>query len=220
VRIPRTNHAALLLATLLLLGASGRVDEARFATPPRSPRFTPPAAGVILADDFSGSGILPHWRVDRESVWTISRGMLRADLPDVKQLRSLIRAGDSTWIDYAVDVDVCMMRGVDKGVVVRVEGDNGIGIDLRSGSYQDVVAYLREWPMGKAQATNANGVWNHLRVEMRGNRLRVRVNGELRLERIDARRARARGGIALPAYTGGIGKCTVYYDNVVVTKLD
>ena len=72
----------------------------------------------------------------------------------------------------------------------------------------------------EAQATNANGVWNHLRVEIRGDRMRVRVNGEVRLERTDARSARPRGGIALPAYTGGVGQCTVYYDNVIVTKLD
>jgi len=213
-------QAPLLLATLLLLGASGRVDEARVASPPRSPRFAPPATGVLFADDFSAPGLSAHWRPDRAGVWSVTRGMLRADLPDEKQLRSLIRTGDSSWTDYAVDVDICMMRGVDKGVIVRVEGDNGIGIDLRSGVYQDVVMYLRALPMGKAQATNANGVWNHLRVEIRGNRLRVRVNGELRLERTDARSARPRGGIALPAYTGGVGQCTVYYDNVVVTKLD
>ncbi len=209
-----------MLATLLLVGASGRVDEARVASPPRSPRFAPPTSRVLLAEDFSGTTIAAHWRPDREGVWSVTRGMLRADLPDTKQLRSLIRTGDSTWTDYVVDLDVCMMRGVDKGVVVRVDGDTGIGIDLRSGTYQDVVAYLREWPMGKAQATNANGVWNHLRVEIRGKRLRVSVNGELRLEREDARNARPRGGIALPAYTGGIGQCTLYYDNVVVTRLD
>lgn len=213
-------QAPLLLATLLLLGASGRVDEARVASPPRSPRFAPPATGVLFADDFSAPTLSAQWRPDRAGVWSVTRGMLRADLPDEKQLRSLIRTGDSSWTDYAVDVDICMMRGVDKGVIVRVEGDNGIGIDLRSGVYQDVVMYLRALPMGKAQATNANGVWNHLRVEIRGDRLRVRVNGDVRLERTDARSARPRGGIALPAYTGGVGQCTVYYDNVVVTKLD
>lgn len=213
-------HAPLLLATLLLVGASGRVDEARVASPPRSPRFAPPATGVLFADDFSRPTLSAQWRPDRSGVWSVSRGMLRADLPDEKQLRSLIRVGDTSWTDYAVDVDICMMRGVDKGVIVRVEGDNGIGIDLRSGVYQDVVMYLRALPMGKAQATNANGVWNHLRVEIRGDRLSVRVNGDVRLERTDARSARPRGGIALPAYTGGVGQCTLYYDNVVVTKLD
>jgi hypothetical protein len=44
----------------------------------------------------------------------------------------------------------------------------------------------------------------------------VRVNGELRLDRSIAR-AERRGGIALAAYTGGVGECTVYYDNVIVT---
>lgn len=220
VRIHGLIRLPMLLATLLLLGASGRVDEARVASPPRSPRFAPPAAGVLFADDFSAPSLSAHWRPDRDGVWTVTRGMLRADLPDEKQLRSLIRGGDSSWTDYAVDVDICMMRGVDKGVIVRVEGDSGIGIDLRSGAYQDVVMYRGPLPMGKAQATNANGVWNHLRVEIRGDRLRVRVNGDVRLERTDARSARPRGGIALPAYTGGVGQCTVYYDNVIVTKLD
>lgn len=210
----------VLLAALLLLGASGRVDEARLASPPRSPRFVTPVSGVLFAEDFSGTALARTWRPDRDGVWSVSRGMLRADLPDVKQVRSLIRAGDSTWTDYSVDLDICMMRGVDKGVIVRLEGESGIGVDLRSGSYQDVVVYLREWPMGKAQATNANGSWNHLRVEIKGTRLRVFVNGELRLQREDARRARPRGGIALPAYTGGVGQCTVYYDNVVVTRAE
>lgn len=213
-------RVSILLAALLVPAAGSGMDEARVATPPRSPRFAPPAHGVLLADDFSGGVLGGHWRPDQDGIWTVTRGMLRADLPDVKQTRSLIYAGDSTWTDYAVDVDICMMRGVDKGVIVRIEGETGLGIDLRSGSYQDLVAYLREWPMGRAQATNANGVWNHLRVEVRGTRVRVRVNGDLRFERKDVRNLRASGGIALPAYTGGVGQCTVYYDNVVVTKLD
>ncbi len=32
-------------------------------------------------------------------------------------------------------------------------------------------------------------------------------------------RAPPRGGIALSAYAGGVGQCTVYYDNVVVPPL-
>lgn len=216
---PRPIALLLLFAVLVLSGAAGRVDEARVASPPRSPRFAPPATGVLFADDFSGPTLSPQWQPDRAGTWTISHGLLRADLPDEKQLRSMIRVGDSTWTDYAVDLDICMMRGVDKGVIVRADSDNGIGIDLRSGSYQDVVVYRGALPMGRAQATNANGVWNHLRVEIDGSRLRVRVNGDLRLERAESRGAKPHGGIALPAYTGGVGQCTVYYDNVVVTRL-
>ena len=79
--------------------------------------------------------------------------------------------------------------------------------------------YERQNSMGKARATNANGTWNHLRVEARGNRYRVYVNGELKLDKVDSRNARRAGSIALPAYTGGVGQCTVYYDNVIVTSL-
>ncbi len=204
-------------ATLLIVGAA--TDGTRLALPSTPPRPNKPQHGVLFTDDFT-SGTLKGWSPDRLGVWSVTHGMLRADLPDQKQLRSLIYAGDTAWTNVAVDVDVCMMRGVDKGVVVRVQGESGMGVDLRGGSYQDVLMYQREWPMGRASATNANGTWNHLRVEARADRFRVFVNGELKIDRPDARNARSSGRIALPAYTGGVGQCTVYYDNVVVTSLD
>jgi hypothetical protein len=204
-------------ATLLLVGTA--TDATRFARPSPAPPLHRPGHGVLFADDFS-SGTLKGWTPDRLDVWSVSHGMLRADLPDQKQVRSLLYAGDTSWTNVAVDLDVCMMRGVDKGVVVRVGGTSGMGVDLRGGSYQDVLMYLRDWPMGRANATNANGAWNHLRVVASGDRFRVFVNGELKIDRPDARSARRSGRIALPAYTGGVGQCTVYYDNVVVTALD
>jgi len=205
----------MMLGWAALCGAAP-ADPERFATPPPVPRFAPPATGVLLADDFSAG--LGRWTADRDSVWSVWRGMLRADLPDQKQLRSLLYGGSEDWRDYALDFDVCMMRGVDKGAIVRVQGGAGVGIDLRGGTYQDVVMYVREWPLGKASATNANGVWQHVRIEVRGERYRVLVNGQLRLDRTDARRAQGR--IAFAAYTGGAGRCTVYYDNVIVTALE
>jgi hypothetical protein len=204
-------------ATLLLVGTA--TDVTRLARPSPAPPLHKPGHGVLFADDFS-SGTLKGWTPDRLDVWSVTHGMLRADLPDQKQVRSLLYAGDTSWTNVAVDVDVCMMRGVDKGVVVRVGGASGMGVDLRGGSYQDVLMYLRDWPMGRASATNANGAWNHLRVVASGDRFRVFVNGELKIDRQDARSARRSGRIALPAYTGGVGQCTVYYDNIVVTALD
>ena len=101
--------------------------------------------------------------------------------------------------------------------MVRVQGQSGVGVDLRGGMYQDVVMYVREWPLGKASIVNANTVWHHVRIEAKDDHFRVFVNGDLRLDRNDARRPQGR--IALAAYTGGNGQCTVYYDNVTVTEL-
>ena len=214
-----TSLRSLLVVGTVLLLAGAAHDDTRFAMPSSSPRLQRPANGVLFADDFS-SRDLSAWTPDRPGVWTAHRGLMRADLPDQKELRSLAYAGDTSWTDVALDVDVCMMRGVDKGAILRVQGESGIGVDLRGGSYQDVVMYLRQWPMGRAAVTNANGTWNHLRIEARGQRYRVFVNGELKLERTDNRATPPRGRIALPAYTGGVGQCTVYYDNVLVTALD
>lgn len=204
-----------VVCALLSLGAGS--DSARFAMPGSAPK-PPRAPDALFSETFSDG--MAHWVTDREGVWTVTHGMLRADLPDEKQQRSFIYAGDPRWTDVAVDLDVCQMRGVDKGVVVRVDGESGIAVDLRGPGYQDVVLNRREWPMGRAPVINGNGIWHHLRVEARGHHYRVFVNGDLVLERTDSRRARPNGRIALPAYTGGVGQCTVYYDNVVVTPLE
>jgi hypothetical protein len=212
MRTFRPTYAVLPLA-LLLTGAS---DPTRFALPPSPPRFSPPHGEVMFSDDFSGD--LSKWEADTSAAWTVWRRMLRADLPDQRQARAFLYAGSEDWRDYALDFDVCAMRGVDKGAAVRVQRETGFAMDLRGGTYQDVVAYLREWPLGKAPATNANGTWNHVRLEVQGNHFRVFVNDERKIDRFDQRRAKGR--IALAAYSGGTGQCTVYYDNVVVTKLE
>ena len=211
VVIRRLIRNALVLALLLCCGAA---DTTHGVPPPESPAFRLPGRGVLLAEDFSGD--LAAWRPDRAGVWSVRHGVLRGDLPDQRQVRSLIWAGDSTWQDYALDFDVCMMRGVDKGAVVRAQGDIGIGVDVRGGSYQDVVAYVRQWPLGKAGAITSDAAWNHVQIETVAERVRVWINGELRLDRTQARTRRGR--IALAAYTGGGGQCTVYYDNVAVTE--
>jgi len=207
----------VLLTTMAVLALGAAPDPIRNALP--SPMRSPAVpADALFSDDFANG--LGKWQPDREGVWSIRRGMLRADLPDAKQERSFIYAGDESWTDYAVELDVCMMRGVDKGIAVRVQGNNaGIGVDLRGPGYQDVVANRREWRLGRASVTNANGMWHHLRVEARGHTYRVFVNGDLKLDLYDGRKSLANGRIALPAYTGGVGECTVYYDNVVVTPL-
>jgi 3-keto-disaccharide hydrolase len=210
--------AALLLGVVVLLDAAS-LDPSREALPPMGSRRTPVRGTLLFSDNFDDGG-LAGWTADRSGVWKVRRGMLRAVLPDAKQERSLLYAGSDQWEDYAVELDVCAMRGVDKGVVVRVQGESGIGVDLRGPGYHDVLLHRREWPMGKARVNNGNAVWQHLRVEAHGHRYRVWVNGALALDRTDSRKARPRGRIALAAYTGGTGQCTVYYDNVAVVALD
>ena len=214
-----TNTFGFLMAAALLSGVGSFPDPERTAMPPPAPRMATPPGRVLFSDDFA-AGRVVGWKPDRDDVWTVRRGMLRADLPDERQQRSFLYTGSDTWTDYAVDLDVCAMRGADKGVAVRVvQGETGIAVDLRGPGYQDVLLQRREWPLGKARVLNANAQWHHLRVEARGHRYRVWVNDAVVIDKEDSRKARASGGIALAAYTGGVGECTVYYDNVVVTSL-
>ena len=206
---------------LCALAAAGALaqEPSRDAAPPPSPKFVRPDT-VLFADDFS-SDSLRGWRADSAAAaWSVRDGMLRGELPDVKQAHSFLTAGDSTWTDYAVDFDVCGMRGVDKGLGVRVKDKHGLGIDLRGPPHNDVLAYLNRLPVGSGKVVNANGEWHHVRVEVWGSHYRVSVDGHAVAEKhLLVKRPAHEGGIALAAYAGGVAECTVYYDNVVVTPL-
>ncbi len=209
-----TRRACWAAPVLLVMAAPSEGQSLPDSLPP--PPSPTPSAGAIMDERFQD---LDAWRPDREGVWSAKRGMLSAHLPDQPQERSLIYAGAVDWRDYAVDLDVLQLRGADKGLVVRVDGNVGIGVDLRGGEYQDVLVYHRELPLGHAQAPNPDRQWHHLRVEARGNRYTVFVDRRLVLRCHDKLPGPRHGQIALPAYTGGKGACSVFYANVVVTSL-
>ncbi len=213
-RLPRLTRWLSASAVVVLVAGAAPDGVAPDSVPP--PMRTPPR-DALLVETF---GTLDAWHPDRADVWSVERGVLCAHLPDAKQERSLVYAGSDEWTDYAVDLDLCQVLGVDKGVVVRVHNGQGIAVDLRGGEFQDVVVYRRARPLGKAKAVNADRRWHHLRVEARGNRYAVRVDGEPVLECRDRMPGARRGRIALAAYTGGFGQCGVLYANVVVTPLD
>jgi len=208
-------RTGLLLAVLLL--ASPTASRSDSSVPPPPP-FRRSNATVLLASDFREGG-MHGWRPDQPAYWQVENGALCATLPERKQVHSLIVAGSPQWTDYALDLDLCAVRGVDRGAAVRVDGKRGIGVDLRGPGYDDVLLHRDRVQLGRAATPNANGRWHHLRIEARGQRYRVFVNHALVLDRTDRGRAHPRGGIALAAYTGGVGQCRVCFANVVVTAL-
>jgi hypothetical protein len=204
-----TSPRVVLLALLALIAGTA-------ATPAPPARNSGPP---LFSDDFTDSA--NHaWSFDRDSVWAVSGGRLRATLPHERQTWSFAKVGSADWKDYAVDLDVCGVRGVDKGVVVRAEGaKRGVGVDLRSAPYDDVLLYRGFEHWGRSALPHKNGAWVHLRVEVRHNRYRVFANGRLAIDFTDESNSRPKGAVGLAAYTGGAGECEVLFDNVVVRAL-
>jgi hypothetical protein len=217
--VTRSKRCGLAPAcvALLLLGAAPP-DSLRNADPPASPRRAAPAGKILFSDDF-GTDSLGLWQPDRAGVWSVHKGMLRGDLPNQRQVRSMISIAGSHWQDIRVDFDVCALRGVDKGVVIRASGNHGIAVDLRGPGYDDVLLHRGRHKLGKAAFVNPNRQWHHVTIEATGARYRVFVNEQLLIEEED-RQLVVPGRVSLPAYTGGVGACTVWYDNVVVTALE
>jgi cation diffusion facilitator family transporter len=177
-----------------------------------------PGHGVIFSETFSES-VPAKIQFDRAGVWSVHDGHLRAVLPNGKQERSFAYFGSKDWANYSVDVDLCGLHGVDKGVAVRVEGRKAVIVDLRGPGYGDIVMYRGFTKLCHHALANPNGAWNHLRIEVQGPRYRVFVNGRLTVDFCERHNKRPRGRIALVAYTGGSGQCDVLYDNVVVRAL-
>ena len=114
-----------LIAVAALVGLAGAAPQhmtPRDDPPPPAPELRVPQGRVLLESDFRSHGSLEHWSPDKSGVWSVAHGALKAELPDKKQARSLIYAGSEDWSQYAVDLDVCQTRGVDKGVAVHVLG--------------------------------------------------------------------------------------------------
>jgi hypothetical protein len=173
---------------------------------------------LLLAERFSRPRPA-GWSFAPARPWSLQGGRLRAHLPRVKQEKAFAYFGSASWRDYSVDLDLCGVRGVDKGIAIRVRGDEGIGVDLRGNGYDDVLLYRGDNKLAEASAPNQNRRWHHLRVEARGSRYRVFVNGRLKIDYDDRGNDRPAGRLALAAYTGGAGECEVMYDNVVVRSL-
>ena len=212
----RLRHAATAGAALLAC-CSALVTA--------SPASRPAAAGdgrsgtLLFADSFTDSA-RHEWSFDGDSVWSVHDGRLRAALPAERQVWSFARVGSAAWRDYSVDLDVCGVRGVDKGLALRVDGGRkGVGIDLRSSPFGDLLMYRGFEHWARAKVPHKNGTWLHVRLEARGNRYRAWVNSKLVVDFTDENHSRESGGIALAAYTGGNGECEVLFDNVEIREL-
>ena len=108
--------------------------------------------------------------------------------------------------------------GYEQAMPLLAEHFQVFAVDLRGPGYSDLVLHVNQMPQGRVQATNGNGQWYHLRVEVHGDQCAVLVDGK-EVIRKKVKSSPPSGRIALPAYTGGVGQCTVYYDNIVVTRL-
>ena len=210
----KSARAGVLLSLVFLIGDTPAPQGARPA-----PDLLAERGNVLFADAFT-AGPSHEWLFDRDSVWTVEDGHLKATLPNERQQRSFAFVGSEEWRDYAFDFDVSGVRGVDKGVAVRVDGERrGVGLDLRGARYNDLVMYRGYEHWARGPVVNENGKWQHVHIEVRRNRYKAYVNGDLTIDFTDEINSRPRGRVALAAYTGGIGECEVLYDNVEVRAL-
>ncbi|PDV98151.1 family 16 glycoside hydrolase [Candidatus Chloroploca asiatica] len=202
-----------------------------------NPTVMPALASVILAEaTFDTPEALDAWEVvdlefvlaDNRANWQVSDGRLvqnRAGLafsPSIHQTAALI--GDETWRDYTVQVSFYDQLNGTAGLIARYQGDDPLTATyyryrIIKNSFRDTPRQVLERvergvavPLAEVQQVGfEERMWHVLSMQVVGNAIEVRMNGEVMLQAVDANPLPAgKAGIA----TRAVG--TILFDDVVV----
>lgn len=181
---------------------------------------------VLFFDDFNDRN-LDGWVIESGNWIVNSFGQLLNNASGTF-VNTRITTQDNEWDDYIFEVDMNNINGVDKGIGFRRIGNTSYDFNLRHGTgFQDT-------PEIKLFETH-NGVSNmllkvrgiellnnkfyHFKVEVRGENIKLFVDGTKVVDFTHTGTNIKKGGISLSNFTGAVGFGSALFDNVKVTSL-
>jgi len=198
----------------------GAIGVAVTVAPPAAPPAPParstgptPEGGKALFDGKS----LGEWKTDPES-WSVSDGTIKGSFDGESKGRYAYAPG--TYGDFVLDVEFKVVSG-NSGVVFRarpeLERDNGYQADIFPNAYGKVS--FNGQVLFRPEAAVQKGAyrpdeWNHYTVEVRGERIKVLLNGTLMADMNHSGGPRE-GRVGLEVY----GKTEAYFREVRIREL-
>lgn len=189
----------------------------------------PANAEILFYDDFNDSNA-DGWEEIIGAPWTVIDGEYEQNLSGVNVL-SRTFAGDESWSNYSLQVDMIGLAGVDKIIDFRrqLDNDSWYGFVIRSNwSGEDEILLKKHAndPTGivaaVAQYPTQRDVWYTVRVELHDENIKLYIKErsaesfDLVMDYYDVDPVVTNGKIGFTCWTGAVGACHVRYDNVIV----
>lgn len=194
---------------------------------------------VIFYENFANS--LDKWRVKLGS-WYIDQNTLVSRKYGSVDYPSRIEAGEESWENFRLEVDLNNVDGIDSGIGFRKNNidNSNYELTIRHGSGEHGAGELST-PQIFLQKVYWNGSytsiksskilgdnrlfpllhnqWYHIKIEIVGENIKVWVNNNRLFDVNDDNNYIKSGFITLASWTGKLAKIHVLFDNITVTSL-
>jgi murein DD-endopeptidase MepM/ murein hydrolase activator NlpD len=205
-------------------------DIAQTAPPaePYIPSLLPkPASQLLFSDDFSSGDIAP-WQVG-QGTWQVTNGALTSSFPCSGGSPYTITAGDTTWTDFQLTLDVRRLAGYDPGgILIRNSASGYYRVDIMpSIPYGGAVRVIKSTTGESVQTSwpfNANTLYKII-IDVEGPAIDVYVmdaeqNAKLLLSYKDTNAPFLTGNIGFFMAAGAVCPTEVAFDNVQVRQIE
>lgn len=181
---------------------------------------------TLFYDNFNEN--LSDWTIESGN-WYISNGYLVGSKSG-RSFEGTIKAGDSKWDNYRLELDVNGFQGIDQSIGFRYTQTGNYGINLRYGNGTGYYStpQIKFWknttnysgvPLQTQSVPLVNNKWYHIKVELLNENIKVWVDNTLIFDFTDPGTTVKKGPILLNYSTGAVGIANMWFDNVKVTAL-
>jgi hypothetical protein len=191
------------------VGASGEISR------PLNDQATLSDPYLLFADNFD-DGNADGWTTSMSGTWTVDNYEYVVDMGAGQNLLGISTAGDTSWQDYVLKLDLRGEAGADKSFGFRVNETGDYWINIVGDPGNHVLLGHNGDVLVNQYYPNGNVVWYHVVVSVLGPRSRVYINDNLIINHADETQA---GYIELVGWTGAFGSDIVRYDNVEVRAI-
>lgn len=186
-----------------------------------------PTSQILFSDDFN-SGNTSQWQIGR-GVWQITNGALTSSFPCSGGSPYMITAGDTTWTNYQLTVDIRRVAGYDPGgILIRNSASGYYRVDIMpSLPYGGAVRITKSTTGASVQKSwpfNANILYKMV-IDVEGPIIDVYVvdvaqNAQLLLSYTDTNAPFLAGNIGFLMTAGAVCPTQVAFDNIYVRQIE
>lgn len=194
---------------------------------PVIPQLPPkPTSQTLFSDDFS-SGNLNQWQIERGS-WNVVNGALNSSYPCAGGDPYIISAGDTSWTDYQLTIDIRRLAGWDYGgILFRKSAYGYYRLEINPSLPYGGFARLSRSDTGQLAARSwpfIPNTWSRLVIDVEGPSIDIYILDDAQnpiplISYTDLNGPFLAGNIGLGLAAGAVCPTQMDYDNVFIRQI-